>query len=96
VKAEEEAWRLISKRTGTTAVAPEKTGNYGVKEAIEEWIAEREQDGIRNNIKAKYITTKLLSRCQRNGIENSNQIQKQRWRSGARRHGTTARGTAIV
>jgi integrase len=74
--AEEEARRLITKRTGIAA-EPGKTGNYSVKKAIDEWIAEREQDGIRNNAKAKYLTAKLLSWCQRNGIEYLNQIKKQ-------------------
>ena len=61
-----------------------KFGAYSVEKAIDEWIAERERDGIRNNTKAKYLSAKLLGWCQRNGIEFLHQIQKQalrKWRT---------------
>ncbi|HYW40455.1 MAG TPA: hypothetical protein VE957_20300 [Terriglobales bacterium] len=41
-KAEEEARRIVGGMVNT----PEKFGAYGVEKALDEWIAERDQDGL--------------------------------------------------
>lgn len=80
-KAEEVAKKKAAEIEGVPNVSPTKFGPYSVEKAIDEWIAERERDGIRNNAKAKHLTAKLLYWCQRNGIEFLHQIQKQALRT---------------
>jgi integrase/recombinase XerD len=74
-KAETEARRLIAQHEGVDN-APTKPEVYSVEQAIDEWIAEREQDGL-HNAKAKHVTKMLLDWCRRNDIEYLNQIGKQ-------------------
>ncbi len=46
-KAEEEARRLVAQRYDVI-ITPAKSGGYSVEKAIDEWIAERDQDGLHN------------------------------------------------
>ena len=60
-----------------------KPGTYSVERALDEWIAERDQDKL-HNTKARHMRKFLLAWCQRNGIEYLTQIEKQAlrtWRS---------------
>ena len=57
--------------------------DYTVERAVDEWIEEREQDGI-NNVKAVYPTERLVAWCKRNDIRHLGQIQTQalgHWRT---------------
>jgi hypothetical protein len=57
--------------------------DYTVARAVDEWIEEREQDGI-NNVKAVYLTKRLVAWCKRNDIRHLGQIQTQalgHWRT---------------
>jgi integrase/recombinase XerD len=74
-KAEEEARRLIAQREGVVA-SPPKVGTYSIERAIDEWVAERDSEGL-HNAKAIHIGKKLLAWCRESGIENLGQIQKQ-------------------
>jgi site-specific recombinase XerD len=50
---------------------------------VDEWIEEREQDGI-NNVKAVYLTKRLVAWCKRKDIRHLGQIQTQalgHWRT---------------
>jgi integrase len=89
-KAEEVARKRAAEMEDGPDTTPVKFGAYPVEQAIDEWIAEREGDGLRNT-KAKYLTTKLLDWCGTNNIESLNQIQKQAlrvWRTKEWRYRT--------
>jgi integrase/recombinase XerD len=75
-KAEEVARRMLADRAGVDPTTIKPAG-YPVERAIDEWIAEREADGVRYNAKAKLIGRKLLDWCKKNNIEHLSQITKQ-------------------
>src|ERR1700685_118979 len=57
-KAEDKAQRMLRNRLGLVDIPPAKPEGYSVEvytveRAVDEWIEEREQDGI-NNVKAVY------------------------------------------
>jgi hypothetical protein len=81
-KAENEARQIFAARTGIMNAAL-KPGTYSVERALDEWIAERDQDKL-HNTKARHMGKILLAWCHRNGIEYLTQIEKQAlrtWRS---------------
>jgi integrase/recombinase XerD len=54
---------------------PKSTAGITVEKAIEDWLQERDSSKI-HNVKARYLTAKLLAWCRRNDIERLNQIEK--------------------
>ena len=75
-RAEDTARRLLAERMGLVdAPATADPKGYSVEKAVDEWIEEREQEQ-KDNVKAKYLTKKLVAWCHRNNIQYLNQIQK--------------------
>lgn len=81
-KAEDAAQRMLRNRLGLVDIPPAKpevysVEDYTVQRAVDEWIGEREQDGI-NNVKAVYLTKRLVAWCKRNDRRHLGQIQTRR------------------
>jgi integrase/recombinase XerD len=80
-RAEDKARQLLSERLGLGDVAQQPAGgNHSVEKAVDQWIEEREKDGL-TNVKARHLTAKLVAWCQRNNIRCLEQIQKQALRA---------------
>ncbi len=87
-KAEDAAQRMLRERLGLVDIPAAKSEgstveDYTVERAVQEWIEEREQDGI-NNVKAVYLTKRLVAWCKRNDIRHLSEIQTQalaHWRT---------------
>lgn len=75
-KAEEKARHLLPEHMGLVEIPTVTKEGHTVQRAVEEWIEEREKGGV-HNVKARYLTKKLLAWANRNNIRLLGQIEKQ-------------------